>query len=288
MTPIFHPPFFVAGPSRPKKRIILSVPHAGRDYPSTLPRYTRIQAHRFASLEDRHADALVDRAVDLGFTALIAKAPRLWIDLNRAENDIDPGMMREPDTTGHILTMKARGGLGLIPRRTAALGDIWTHPIETADLNARIETIHRPYHATLSALIADACTQFGSTLLLDVHSMPSLPKNRSEQPAHVVIGDRFGQSADARLTECVVAIVRAFGLKVAVNTPYAGGYVLERHAAPHQNVHALQIEIDRRLYLDSAMTSLGGNVRAIQNMITAIANTLNTEIDDDRQAEAAE
>ncbi len=288
MTPTFHPPFFVAGPDISTKRIILSVPHAGRDYPSELPRYTSILPHRFATMEDRHVDVLVSGAVDAGFSALIAKAPRLWIDLNRAENDIDPAMMRTPDQPGRVLSLKARGGLGLIPRRTAMLGDIWTHPIEAADLAARIDTIHRPYHMALSGMITAARARFGSALLLDMHSMPSLQKNGSILPAHVVIGDRFGRSADSRVTECVVECVRAHGLRVAVNAPYAGGYILERHAAPYQGVHAVQVEIDRRLYLDPAMVALNANVRAVQNMITVIAETLEREISNDQQAEAAE
>lgn len=231
--------------------LILSVPHAGRDYPPGLEAELRMPIARLGILEDRLVDA-VARGVD-GVPTLIANRPRLWIDLNRRETEIDPGMV-EPalPAARTMLSAKVRSGLGLVPRRLAGIGELWRRRLPAAALAERIARDHRPYHARLSALIERARSRFPAVVLLDLHSMPPL---RPEQgaPAEIVIGDRFGLSAAPRFRARIMGAAAAFGLRADDNSPYSVGHIVERHGEPLRGIHALQLEIDRSLYLDAAL-----------------------------------
>ncbi len=258
--------------SRP---IILSVPHAGRSYPAALPHLANHAPGRLIGLEDRYADLLVAKAASAGFETLIADMPRVWIDLNRAEDDLDPAMFTTGVASGRPMSIKARGGLGLIPRRTAATGEIWRGKLAPDDLERRLAEVHRPFHEKLSTLLAETRDRFGEAVLLDIHSMPPGEADAPE----IVIGDRFGRSAGARIADCAAATLRAPGFRVAINTPYAGGHILERHGAPASGIHALQIEIDRRLYLDPALREPTPQLERIQRLVAMLAERLAAEID---------
>lgn len=267
-------PYLHCGPLSPDCPVILSVPHAGRLLPKAVDRLCRPPLHRLASLEDRHADLLIGHAVRAGHSALVARTPRLWIDLNRAETDLDPGLFDHPVTITQAVSIKARGGLGLIPRRTPTLGELWTQPITATDLAQRIEQHHRPYHNALEALVEATYARFGIAILLDIHSMPPLDQGRDTRPARVVIGDRFGRSAANWVADRAHEVVGDHGIQVAANTPYAGGYILERYGQPVRSIHALQIEVDRSLYLDSALDRPGAGLAAAQALICEIATEL--------------
>ncbi len=277
-------PFHLANNAAPATPVILAVPHAGRAYPAERSRL-RAPLGSLRALEDRHADALVDQAIKDGVPTIIATAPRLWIDLNRAESDLDPAMGRSPTSGGGPLSVRARGGLGLIPRRLSAVGEIWHLPLDAQDIAARIVTIHRPYHTALAAMIANARARFGCAVLIDFHSMPSLA---GPDAAQIVIGDRFGRSADAAVTASAEAHFLGAGYRVAINAPYAGGHSLERHGKPDHGVQALQIEIDRRLYLDESLDAPGPGLAAMQFQIAALAARLGGQASGPRLAIAAE
>jgi N-formylglutamate amidohydrolase len=267
-------PFMRLGPKEPECAVILSVPHAGRSFPKDIERLYRHPLHRLTSLEDRYADLLVGQAVAAGHSALSAQTPRAWIDLNRAESDLDPAMFDPFPALSAPISLKARGGLGLIPRRTPALGELWKRPIAADDLTQRIGEHHRPYHAALSALIGATYARFGAVILLDIHSMPPLPRQHEASPARIVVGDRFGRSASHWVSDRVHEIIRDHKIKFASNTPYAGGHILERYGQPHRDVHALQIEIDRSLYLDASMDAPGSGLATAQALIAEIAREL--------------
>lgn len=267
-------PFERIGPAAPKWPVILSVPHAGRAYPPELADDCRFPASRLLPLEDRHADLLAQEAWRQGFSGLVAHTPRAIIDLNRAEQDMDPGMLSAPLAAPAILSLKARGGLGLVPRRTALLGDLWRRRFHPDEIQARIEAHHRPYHAALETLLGTAQARFGCALLLDVHSMPPLARDGTSPPPQIVIGDRFGRSATSLLSEVAGGIAEAAGLRVAFNAPYAGGHILDRHAAPARGIHALQIEIDRRLYLDRSLSFPSAGAEVIASLVAAVARAL--------------
>ncbi len=261
-------PFDLHGPAVPETPVVLAVPHAGRAYPATLLAMLRVPLARLAALEDRCVDhvAIAARQHE---TLLVARTPRAWIDLNRDEADRDPRI--DAGAVRGSPSMKVRSGLGLVPRRIEGCDDIWRRRLSGAEVDARIAESHRPYHAMLAALLERARARFGVAVLLDVHSMPPLGAGNGPQ---IVIGDRFGQSADARLSSAIEAVGHRAGLRIAHNVPYAGAHILQRHADPARNIHALQLEIDRRLYLDAALAAPGAGLAATAMLVRAMAATL--------------
>ncbi len=273
-----HMSFDRIGPDLPLLPVVLSVPHAGRAFPPTLETPSRVDLDQLISLEDRYADLLVNDAAQSGFSGLVARTPRAIIDLNRAEQDLDPGMVTPAPVRPLPLSAKARGGLGLVPRRTAALGEIWTRKFSAAEIEQRLADHHRPYHETLAALLAEAKARHGAALLLDIHSMPPLADTAEGKAPDLVIGDRFGRSADPRLSDHVRAFAQDWGLRTARNAPYAGGHILDRHGAPHRQIHALQIEFDRRLYLEPNLVAPAERASELARFLTALAQSLADEL----------
>ena len=264
------------GPEQAELPVLLSVPHAGRDYPLALRARLAVPLARLEALEDRHADLLVDRACAEGATALIAARARCWIDLNRDPREVDPAMIDpSPPAREIVSTMKVRGGLGLIPRYIAGTGDILRGRLTADELAARIAGDHRPWHAAIDTALAQRRARFGAALLLDCHSMPALCGSGAAQ---VVIGDRHGRSAAPLLVERAITVARAAGLTVALNAPYPGGYTSERHGRPQYGVHAIQIELDRALYLAPNLRDPGPGMAAMQALIARIAAALAEEL----------
>ena len=259
------------GVSEPVSPIVISVPHAGRDYPLALRAALRVPVEALRPLEDRHVDTLAIAAHGRE-TMLVQRRARAWIDLNRAENERDPQIDSGADRRLLGLpSAKLRGGLGLIPRRIASAGEIWRRKLDGEEVVARIAGDHRPYHAALQAALQRTRDVFGIAILLDVHSMPSLPDG-----SQIVLGDRFGQSSAARFLSRLESETFAAGLSCAVNTPYAGGHILQRHGAPSHGIHAIQLEFDRALYLDAAHDQPGPGLtamaRLLRRMIDALAD----------------
>lgn len=261
--------------------VVIAVPHAGRSYPPGLVSRMRQPAYSAPRLEDRLVD-LVGKAVAerTGAALLVAHAPRAMIDLNRASDDVDWDMVGggAPDASSVPLSSssgrRARSGLGLVPRRLPGLGELWKWPIAHDDLAARIEDVHQPYHAALETLLECIRTRWGAALLIDLHSMPPLPARAGEPSAEFVVGDRFGAACDGALVaEAFAALGQARRL-AAHNRPYAGGYVLERHARRSAGIHCLQLEIDRRTYLDPAMAEPGPGLDATVDVVAALVQRM--------------
>ncbi len=271
------PAFDQHGPTVPQSPIVISVPHAGRDYPRTLGDYTAFRPDQLLPLEDPYVDLLAEPASAHGHRVIIARTPRAWIDLNRGENDLDPAMLQPPRKANGPLSAKARGGLGLIPRRTAGLGDLWHTGLSEAMLEERIALIHRPYHTAIRQAMNAAQRRFGIAILIDLHSMPPLPRTNHENPAKIVIGDRFGRSCHGRFSSRIAALAEQSQIKPAFNIPYAGGYILDQHGQPDADRHAIQIEFDRSLYLDRALQIPGPGLERLQIVFTALANALADE-----------
>jgi N-formylglutamate amidohydrolase len=163
---------------------------------------------------------------------------------------------------------KQRGGLGLIPRRLAGSGDIWKHPITLDELNYRIESYHRPYHVALSSILKRMRDRFGVAILLDVHSMPPL------DGVQFVIGDRFGRSTANRYSELLLSRLRTEGFNAALNYPYSGEHILRRHGQVEHNIHAVQLEICRSLYLDPALREPRAKLADIAALVRLLAQEL--------------
>ena len=262
--------------------VLLAVPHAGRGYPPSLLAQMRDAAGAGLKLEDRYVDLLA-RAVarETGAGLLLAHAPRAMIDLNRAPEEMDWDMLADGgDAARDSLrpARRARGGLGLVPRRLPGLGEIWKRRMTRADLEARLAGVHVPYHAALAGELKALKARWGAALLIDLHSMPPLgPKRGTQASADFVIGDRFGSSCDGALCAAAFDYFAAAGRRAAHNRPYAGGYVLDRHAAPARGVHGLQVEICRAVYLDERLREPGPGFEAVAKLLTGLVRRLASE-----------
>lgn len=283
-------PFDLHGPATPDRPVILSVPHAGRDYPPALLAQARVRPEMLRRLEDRWADLLVQPLIARGFTLLIARAPRAMIDLNRHEREVDPTMVRDlPHGVALQGSAKLRGGLGLLPRRLPGAQDLWRGPLPWAEVQRRIDQVHRPYHAMLAQLMQVAQQAHGHAILIDLHSMPPLPPSMPGRRAPgMVLGDRFGRSASSRLMALVADIAEAHDVATAQNHPYAGDHLLDRHGRPGRGLHAIQLEIDRSLYLDATLDRPGPGVERMRALVTDIAEALARELPRADYALAAE
>lgn len=264
------PSFRIIGGPEPQSPVVMSVPHAGRDYPLALRAALRAPLASLATLEDRHVDAiaLAARGEEM---LLLQVAPRAWIDLNRGEHERDP-LIDEGARGGHM-SAKVRAGLGLVPRRTATAGELWRRRLCAEEVEARIVSDHRPYHEALGDALAAARARFGVAVLLDVHSMPPIAGGR----ARFVVGDRFGRAAAGRFVHRVETELADSGIAYALNTPYAGGHILERHGRPHEHIHAIQLEIDRSLYLDQRLDAVGPGIDDVVALVRAIVDALADE-----------
>lgn len=262
--------------------MLLSVPHSGRDYPEWLVENAAAGMPALAMLEDPLVDRLVWRALKRGCGAVIARTPRAAIDCNRAEDDIDPSVI-DGARRGRV-TPRARGGLGIVPSRTQQNGYLWRRPISPVQLLDRLDQAHRPYHRAVEDQISLILDRFGCVLLVDCHSMP--PPAAGTPP--IVFGDRWGRSADAWLSRDAVEIARGFGFEAALNDPFAGGHVIERHACPARNIHALQLEVDRRCYLDEALRAPGAGFDRVAAFIEALVTELGEALIGRQFATAAE
>lgn len=266
-------PFRVIGPDVPASPVLLSVPHAGRDYSDALLKAARLPRSMLESLEDRLVDRLVWRAAAAGSTAIVATVPRAEIDLNRDEREIDPATILPSPAHADILqSARTRGGLGLVPSRIAGAGALWRHRLPASELKRRIAEVHRPYHAEVDARMQAIRARFGIAILLDCHSMP--PRDGGRLEPRIVIGDRHGTSSGGEYITAAEAAARAAGFETARNAPYAGGYVTERHGRPNEGLHALQLEIDRSLYLAAGMRAPGPGFERIAELIESVAAAL--------------
>jgi len=257
-------PFVRLGPWPPSP-LICAVPHAGRNYPPALLRDSAVPQSMLAMLADAHADALVEQAVAAGARAVVARIARAWIDLNRAPHEVDPAM-QPAGSVARPPGARVRGGLGLVPRRLGGRELLARLP-SPDEVAARVATVHAPYHAAIADALADAVARHGFAVLLDCHSMPSLGGARAAQ---VVIGTRHGQAAGRAVAEAALRMAAAAGLRAALDAPYAGAHTIERHGRPIAGVQAVQVEVDRALYLDRAGRPVAAGVQRIAALIAAI------------------
>lgn len=239
-SPPTPPPFVRLGPDSPQTPLVIAVPHAGRYYPPAIEAERAVAWRQLEDLEDRYADRLIGAAVETGAIAIVATHARGWIDLNRGEEDA-----HDPDAAE--ASARARAGLGMVPSRIAGRS-LWRRFPDVAEMRCRMDHLHAPYHQAVSAALEAAKGEHGMALLVDCHSMPPLGRPGRAAP-RIVIGDRYGATASAIVAEAVEATCRRHGLPVARNAPYAGAFTIQHHARPAEHVHAIQIEMDRSLYL---------------------------------------
>lgn len=234
--------------------LLITSPHSGSDYPADFLAASLLDAHDIRQSEDMYVDALYADAPKLGIALLAAQFPRAYIDLNRAPYELEQALFDDklPD---HIDTksMRAAAGLGTVPRLVAENTPIYKAKLHFAEAEKRIETIYRPFHATLGRHLDALYEAHGYSLLLDAHSMPSQATRLSGiDEIDFILGNRHGRACHNDVTYAVESFLTSRGWRVGLNKPYAGGHITEQYGAPAYGRHALQIEINRGIYMDEA------------------------------------
>ncbi|OBZ95306.1 N-formylglutamate amidohydrolase [Pararhizobium polonicum] len=244
--------FEVREPEMQRIPFVFNSPHSGRIYAQSFLDQSRLDDLSIRRSEDHFVDELFHSVTDLGAPLLLAHFPRAFLDVNREPYELDPRMFDGPlPPHANISSLRVAGGLGTVPRLVAENMEIYRGRVPVAEALERIETIYKPYHACLRRLIARTHVQFGLAVLIDCHSMPgNVRLAGSGQRPDFIIGDRYGTSASADLSRAAVSLLEDLGFSVARNKPYAGGFITEHYGRPARGLHALQIEINRGLYVD--------------------------------------
>ena len=252
---LFDTVLHIAAPAVQTIPLVLASPHSGRDYPREFVAQSALDALTLRRSEDSFVDELFAAAPEKGAPLLSAQFPRAYLDVNREPYELDPAMFEDvlPD---HVLTDTPRvaAGLGTIARQVASGSEIYRHKLRFAEAERRIHALYRPYHLALGELIHQTKTRFGRCMLLDCHSMPSIggpaDSDSGTERVDFVLGDCFGRSCAPEVTDWVERFLHQSGYCVIRNSPYAGGYTTRHYGNPGNGVHALQIEINRRLYMN--------------------------------------
>lgn len=256
--------------------VLLSSPHSGRLYPERLLRQLAVGLPQLRPLDDGPVDLLLAAALPRSAGLFAALLPRAWIDLNRAQSELDPASVAGPLPWRLERTTKVRAGLGLVPTRVGER-EIYAERLEAADILDRLATSYAPFHAQLASELATLRRRLGIAVLLDCHSMPKASVLQLGGRADIVVGDRHGASAAPSLTGCLVRELRAQGLTVAVNRPFAGGYITEACGRPAEGLHALQLEIRRDLFLDEASYQLHRGAATLGRILADVVAVLGDE-----------
>ena len=253
----------------PKKHtscVIFASPHSGRDYPWSFLRKTVLDKHVIRTSEDAFVDRLFDCAPQFGASFLKAGAPRAFVDLNRNADELDPALIDGVRRGSH--NPRIASGLGVIPRVVAAGRSIYHGKISYDEAQRRITQYWRPYHEMLQKLMDSAIQRHGQAVLIDCHSMPheamnGVAKSGIRRP-DVVLGDRFGASAAGEVVDRLEAAFSAAGFVVTRNAPFAGAYITQAYGRPSKGQHAVQVEIDRSIYMNEHLIRPNENFAQVQ------------------------
>jgi len=248
----FDPPFEIVEPEVIGGPLLFNSPHSGSIYPETFLRQSQLEVATLRRSEDSFVDELFAGVVHQGYPLMHAHFPRCFVDVNREPYELDPRMFegRLP-SFANTRSMRVAGGLGTVARVVGDAQEIYGRRIPVDEALARIESLYKPYHRALRRLFSKLHRDFGYAILIDCHSMPSTAGHRDERPRpEFVIGDRYGTSCTGAVTEVVEQALREMGYTVSRNKPYAGGFITEHYGNPAAGLHALQLEINRALYMD--------------------------------------
>lgn len=272
-------PFEILAPAEWTAPAVFNSPHSGRQFPEDFLRQARLPLMTLRKSEDCFVDELFLSCVDHGAPMLRALVPRSYIDLNREPYELDPRMF-SGELPGYANTGSPRvaGGLGTIPRIVSEGEDIYRGRLDFAEARKRIEQIYIPYHRTLSALTNAVISKAGEVLLVDCHSMPASATAHVAPPGagmiDVVLGDRFGASCAEEISAFIEENLRRHGLRVLRNKPYAGGFITEHYGQPQTGVHAVQIEINRAIYMDEKTYRPTDDFGRLQGDLMVLAEAL--------------
>ncbi|ABD86351.1 N-formylglutamate amidohydrolase [Rhodopseudomonas palustris] len=270
------PAFEIVEPQLWRAPIIFNSPHSGSVYPQDFLIASRIDLAALRRSEDSFMDELIAGLSDRGFPVVRVHFPRSYIDVNREPYELDPRMFagRLP-SFANTRSMRVAGGLGTIPRVVGDGQEIYRERIDVDDALGRIEALYKPYHRALRKLINKAHQRFGAVIVVDCHSMPSVGLSRDEpRRPDVVIGDRYGTSCVALIADVVEQAMTARGYAVGRNKPYAGGFITEHYGNPSSGLHAVQVELNRAIYMDERLRERSARFAQVIDDFAILADAL--------------
>ena len=258
----------IVEPASLSSGVVFALPHSGRDYGSSFLNQSILDQISIRSSEDAFLDQLIDGIEKYGVPKIIANAPRAFIDLNRSTDELDPALIS--GIKNNIRNPRIISGLGVIPRVVSHGKEIYRGKLSLEQAQSRIEYYWKPYHKDLSNLLKRAQSIFGQSLLIDIHSMPHEAVSTQSpymKAPEIVVGDRFGMSSDPEFTNLIISILKRHGFRVAKNTPFAGAFITKYHGKIKQRTHAIQLEIDRSLYMDEEQISLNSGFEKLRSQL---------------------
>lgn len=264
-------------PAEPRSAVVFASPHSGRIYPPDMLARVQLAERALRSSEDAYMDLLLTGAPEFGAVLVSSEVPRAYVDFNRAADELDPALIEGAPRAG--LNPRVAAGLGVLARVVANGRGLYRGKLTMAEAEARLARYWTPYHQALAGVLERQHRRFGAVLLCDMHSMPHealngyVPRGGGPRP-DVVLGDRWGAAAKPALVAQIEEIFRDAGLTVARNAPFAGAYVLQRYGQPSRGMQAVQIEIDRALYLDEARIEPRADFEAFRLLMRGVLERL--------------
>lgn len=267
--PVPDLPYRIDEPTVPRVPLVFSSPHSGSDYPAEFVAGARLDPVSLRRSEDAFVDELFDAAPGHGAPLIRALFPRAYVDVNREAWELDPAMFDGPlPEYVNVTSPRVGAGLGTVARVVSSGAEIYRDKLSFDATRARIETLYMPYHAALESLVADATARQGRCLLVDCHSMPSVGGPMDRDPGRrrldFVLGDCFGAACAPVVTETAEAALKRMGYAVGRNDPYAGGFITRHYGVPRRGRHALQIEINRQLYMDETAIARASGFQSLR------------------------
>jgi N-formylglutamate deformylase len=275
----FDPPFEILEPEKWGSPAVFNSPHSGRIYPPEFLLASRLDLATLRRSEDSFVDELFAGVVRRGHPLMRAHFPRCYVDVNREPYELDPRMFegRLP-SFANTRSMRVAGGLGTVARVVGDAQEIYGQRLSVDEALRRIESLYKPYHRALRRLVTRVHRDLGTVVLIDCHSMPSTTAAKEERPrADVVLGDRYGTSCAAAVSETIEETLRSLGYSVSRNKPYAGGFITEHYGNPAAGLHSIQLEINRALYMDerryersASFAQLGADLETLADRLAGI------------------
>jgi len=273
------PPFEIHEPAEMRGPLVFNSPHSGSVYPRSFLASSRLDLATLRRSEDTFVDELILGVVRRGHPLMRAHFPRCYVDVNREPYELDPRMFdgRLP-SFANTRSMRVAGGLGTVARVVGDAQEIYGQRLPVDDAVRRIEALYKPYHRALRRLFTRVQRDFGAAVLIDCHSMPSTAGAKDERPrADIVLGDRYGTSCVGVVAETIESTLRQQGYLVSRNKPYAGGFITEHYGNPAIGLHALQLELNRALYMDerryersTSFATVAADLEAVADRVAAI------------------
>ena len=265
-------PFDILEPLAQTTPLVFASPHSGRDYPEAFVAASQLDPVALRRSEDAFVDELYEQAPHFGAPLIRAHFPRAYADPNREPWELDPSMF-EDDLPSWVNTTspRVRAGLGTVAKVVTDGAEIYDTKLSFSEAKSRVEHCYKPYHAALQGLLDQTFEKFGAYLLVDCHSMPAVGGPMDRDPGtnrvDMVLGDANGTSCNQQITNLAHRVLRDMGYRVVLNTPYAGGFTTRNYGKPLENKHALQIEVNRALYMDEdTITRADGFAKLAQDL----------------------